>query len=147
MPRWITAGRAATELGVARSSVTRAISAGRIRAVRSADGHHWLVDGDRIRTEWLANTDPARCALQPQPDLEQEPEPDEQPLSERDALIRLCASQVIDAWFIPQWDRKHHQLIDELADEPRTRELITDLYETVWDLTEKAIDFGMSAAI
>jgi excisionase family DNA binding protein len=56
--RWLSPAEAARLLGVARSTVTRAIAAGRIKAHRCRDGS-LKVDGETLRQQWRQTTHPA----------------------------------------------------------------------------------------
>lgn len=55
--RWISPAQAARLLGVHRSTVTRAIAAGRLTVHRCQDGR-LLLDSEMFRSEWAANTHP-----------------------------------------------------------------------------------------
>ena len=55
--QWVTPAEAARLLGVHRSTVTRAIAAGRIKAHRRKNGQ-LVLNAETLRAEWASNTHP-----------------------------------------------------------------------------------------
>lgn len=133
--QWVTPAEAARLLGVHRSSITRAIADGRLRAHKCADGRMRL-DTETLRHRWTNTQDPMR-ALQSK--LRR--------ADQRQRWLTAEADRLVQQSFIADWDSPNHQQIDAIAAQsPEAHQLLSALYDAVYRLAEVCLDAGLNAA-